>query len=166
MKFALLLLLIFIALIYAQRPRSTAVTGACGGTSRCIDSTTVNASLPICGRYLSPIICVNFTDIGNLTIFDTNVGTQWGLLANNTMLGYDPMFIPCNRTAMSFLCSVAFPACDGYVSPKSLTPCWSTCADYYNNCNAGDLLDWRCDAYAWGTAGKDNCTGIKLPPLN
>lgn len=49
---------------------------------------------------------------------------------------------------MNFFCASTFQACDK--NNNTLVPCWSTCAGYYNECAANDLLDWRCDPFTFG----------------
>lgn len=86
----------------------------------------------------------------------------WYQIGNNSDVGFNPYDNNCRTKAIIFFCANAFPACDNL--NNTLVPCWGTCANYYNNCNANDMLDWKCDPYCYSYPPKSptdplTCTG-------
>lgn len=158
MKYIFFLALLSIA--FSQVVRTTAIIRKCDGSAGCFNSTLYADSLPVCGKFLPPMMCLNVTDIPTLQTIDNSVMLTFWEMGNNTDVGFDPLWIPCRNAAIQYFCSITFPACDK--DNNQLSPCWSQCNRYYSECGASDLIDWRCDPTSWGQfrAGQPTvCTG-------
>jgi hypothetical protein len=75
----------------------------------------------------------------------------------------------CQYSAYTLLCSKVFQACD-QTRTKKLKVCKSTCENYYDSCQAGELKDFRCETEKYNgdyRKGQYVCTGTgSIYPLS
>eukprot|EP01080_Neovahlkampfia_damariscottae_P009617 gene9617-1821_t len=167
MKFSILLLITFVAINMASFPSPPNVTpqfaGTCGGT--CVNSSILsqNNVMPTCGRIIlgQQFICLQSGYTANsIREADNNVSAVFNNWKKNPDF-WIPDTNDCEYSALTLLCSTVFQACSEDKT-KRLKVCKSTCENYYDSCQAGELKDFRCEEHTYNgdyRAGQYVCTG-------
>ena len=160
----LLALLVGLAVFMSMTRAQTPVRFTNGVCTDCLNLSTTN--LTFCGAVIQPWITnVCAASVSQALILDSQSATDYASISGDVSKNGDS----CIESAKRFVCAINLPRCDSATKDRAGI-CASLCNNYYKNCGAKELTDFRCldenfaDKAKWGIFRGNNpkvdfCTG-------